>query len=390
MGEGSRLNPQEFRNSPAGRVQFVHDGGYWAYVPNPLPPALTWDDALITQLSAADQALGQLAGLGQLLPNPHILIAPLTRREAVLSSQIEGTQTSLPELYAYEAGQLSFLRDSRDTREVSNYVQALEYGLQRLRELPVSLRLIRELHEKLLTGVRGGQHTPGEFRTRQNYIGPFGCSLQDATFVPPPVREMHSALAALEAYLHQPDNLPALVRLALVHYQFEAIHPFDDGNGRVGRLLLVLLLCAWQVLPEPLLYLSAFFEAHRDEYYDRLLAVSRDGDWNGWLRFFLQGTLEQSLEALKRARQLQELRESYRERLQSSRAAARLLQVVDCLFVRPIVSSDQVAELCALPRISALRYMEMLEQMHLVREITGRARNRLFRADDIYDAVAGD
>ncbi len=382
------MKPQEFHHSPTGNVRFVPQGSYWAYLPNPLPPELTWDTALVAQLSVADQVLGRLAGLGHLLPNPHILIAPLTHREAVLSSQIEGTQATLPELYAYEAGQLSLFRPSSDVREVSNYVQALDYGLLRLRELPVSLRLIRELHEKLLTGVRGEHQTPGEFRRTQNWIGPPGCTLNDATFVPPPVPEMREALATLEAYLHEPSNLPALVRLALVHYQFETIHPFLDGNGRIGRLMLVLLLCAWEVLPQPLLYLSAFFEAHRDEYYARLLSVSRDGDWSGWLHFFLRGVVDQGQDALRRARHLEELRESYRQRLQTSRMAARLLQVVDSLFVRPIVSIDQVAEQCTLPRISALRYLETLRELGLVSEITGRERNRLYRADDIYAAVA--
>jgi Fic family protein len=383
------MDPELFRNSPAGCAVHVTRGDYWAYVPNPLPPTLVWTSELVADLSAADQALGQLAGLGLMLPNPHILIAPFIRREAVLSSQIEGTQASLSDLYAYEAVQLSLFDRPSDVREVHNYVRALEYGLEHLSSLPLSLRLIRELHEHLMAGVRGERQTPGEFRRRQNWIGPPGCTLNDATFVPPPVAEMKQALGAFEEFLQADSRLPSLIRLGLIHYQFEAVHPFLDGNGRVGRLLITLLLCAWGLLPQPLLYLSVYFEAHRQEYYDHLLDVSQRGAWEAWLRFFLRGVAEQSRDAVIRAGRLQVLREQYHRRFQTMRAAARLLQVVDLLFIRPILGIPQVAEALGVSHQSASRYVDTLEAAGVLREITGRARNRVYRADEVLQAVEG-
>jgi Fic family protein len=381
------MDPKTFQDSSAGHALHVARGGYWAFVPNPLPPKLQWTPDLVADLSKADRSLGELAGLGRVLPNPHILIAPFIRREAVLSSQIEGTQASLSDLYAYEAVQLSLFDQSSDVREVHNYVRALEYGMERLSTLPLSLRLIRELHERLMEGVRGEHQTPGEFRRSQNWIGPPGCTLNEATFIPPPAPEINQALDVYERFLHADSPLPPLIRLALIHYQFEAIHPFLDGNGRVGRLLITLLLCAWDLLPQPLLYLSAYFEAHRQEYYDHLLAVSQRGAWEVWLRFFLRGVAEQSRDAVLRAGQLQTLRERYHERFQRMRAAARLLQVVDLLFARPILDISQVAEVLGVSHQSASRYVETLEEEGVLREITGQVRNRVYRADAVLQAI---
>ena len=375
------------KGSPAGRWMHVVSGGYDAFVPDALPPELAWTPELVAELSNADRALGELAGLGRVLPNPHILIAPFIRREAVLSSQIEGTLASLSDLYAYESRQLSFLEQPPDVREVHNYVRAVEHGLDRMQTLPVSLRLIRELHARLMEGVRGEHQTPGEFRRSQNWIGPPGCTLAEAVFVPPPVAEMVEALDSLEKYMHEPSVVPALVRLGLIHYQFEAIHPFLDGNGRVGRLLITLLLCAWQLLPEPLLYLSAYFEAQRQAYYDLLLAVSQEGAWEAWLRFFLRGVAEQGRDAVLRAARLQGLRERYRQRFQGERAAARLLQVVDLLFVRPILDITYVALSLGVSHQSASRYVEALEGAGILREMTGHARNRVYRADEVLEAI---
>jgi Fic family protein len=326
------------------------------------------------------------------LLNPHLLIAPFVRREAVLSSRIEGTQASLSDLYAYEAVQktavqLTMFEPPPDVREVYNYVRALEYGLDRLQSLPLSLRLIREIHARLMEGVRGEHGTPGEFRRSQNWIGPPGCSLQDATYVPPPVSEMEEALGALERFLHQPTDWPPLARLGLVHYQFEAIHPFLDGNGRIGRLLITLLLCAERLLPEPLLYLSAYFESRRQDYYDLLLAVSREGAWETWLVFFLQGVAAQAQDAVARARRLQDLRERYREQFQAERAAGRLLQVVDLLFARPMVTMPQIAEALRVNYATATRYISHLENAAILREVTGQARNRVYRADEVLAAI---
>ena len=262
------------------------------FVPDPLPPQFSWTDRLVRCLSDADRLVGELAGQGAQLPNPHILIRPFVRREAVLSSKIEGTQATLGELLAAEAG-AAVDRSPEDLREVGNYVVALEYGVKRLKSLPLSLRLIRDLHAKLMKGVRGDRATPGEFRKVQNWIGPPGCTQANATYVPPPPGELMTCLGALEQSLHHRD-IPVLVHAAMVHYQFEAIHPFIDGNGRVGRLLTTLMLVERQVMPSPLLYLSAFFEATRQDYYSRLLGVSRDGAWEPWLEYFLNGVARQA------------------------------------------------------------------------------------------------
>ena len=381
------MNPEAFRDSPAGRVVRSVEGGYWTFVPDPLPPKLVWTSRLVTALSDADRALGELSGLGRSIPNPHLLMIPFVRREAVLSSRIEGTQASLSDLYAYEAVQLSLLEQSPDVREVYNYVQALEYGLERLRTFPLSLRLIREIHERLMTGVRGEYQTPGEFRRSQNWIGPPGCTLNDATYVPPPVPEMLETLDALERFLHAPASSPPLARLGLIHYQFEAIHPFLDGNGRVGRLLVTLLLCAWNLLPEPLLYLSAYFVARQQTYYDLLLSVSQQGTWETWLTFFLDGISSQSQDAIVRARRMQDLREDYREQFQTARAAARLLQVVDLLFARPLLTVRQIEDTLGVRTPTAQGYINRLEDAGILREITGQARNRVYQADKVLEAI---
>ena len=390
------MDPNAFRDSPSGKLVRAPTG-YWAFVPHALPPALAWTPALVAALSDADRAVGELAGLGRALPNPHLLITPFVRREAVLSSRIEGTQASLSDLYAYEAvqgtgvdrkaAQLAMFKPPADVREVHNYVRALEHGLARLEELPLSLRLIREIHARLMEGVRGEQGTPGEFRRSQNWIGPPGSALEDAPFVPPPASEMKEALGALERFLHAPSDLPPLARLGLVHYQFEAIHPFLDGNGRIGRLLLTLILCSEALLPEPLLYLSAYFEARRQRYYDLLLAVSQRGAWEAWLVFFLRGVATQAGDAADRGRRLQDLRERYREQFQEERAAGRLLQTVDLLFARPVLTMPQMAGALGVNYATATRYIRRLAEAGLLREITGLARNRVYRADEVLAAI---
>jgi Fic family protein len=379
----------EYFESSAGQVvRTINDA--WAFVPDPLPPTLTWTPELINDLSEADRALGELAGLGRNLVNPNLLIRPFMRREAVLSSRIEGTQTTLTDLYAYEGEQLSLFEPPPDVQEVHNYVQALEYGLNRLQEFPLSLRLIREIYAHLMEGVRGEEMTPGEFRRRQNCIGPPDCSLEEATYVPPPVPQMHEALDAFERFLYDDAGLPPMVRLGLIHYQFEAIHPFLDGNGRIGRLLLTLLLAAWKLLPEPILYVSAYFEAHRRAYYERLLAVSQEGAWEAWLRFFLRGVVDQSQDALVRARRLQDLRERCRAQLQVEQTGARLLQIVDLLFGQPLVTVTRVSEALDVTFASANHYVQQLEEAGILREITGQARNRIYRADEVLAAIERD
>jgi Fic family protein len=376
------MDPNDFSSIAPGRVLRTPKG-YWAFVPNPLPPTIDWSTSLISALGEAERNLGRLASLADTTPSPHILVRPFIHQEAVLSSRIEGTRASLVDLYNYESAQLSFFEDTSDVREVHNYVRAMDFGLERLKTLPVSLRLIREMHRILMEGVRGEHLTPGEFRRSQNWIGPPGSTIESATIVPPPVDEMHKSLDALEKFIHAPSDIPQLVRAGLIHYQFEAIHPFLDGNGRVGRLLVILLLIEWRLISQPLIYLSAFFETHRLDYYDRLLAVSQRGAWENWLLFFLKGISSQSQDAINRIERLGQLQNAYQERLSTERTAARLLQTLDVLFERPILNIRQLEAALDVPYRTAQRYVERLEEIGILREVTGQARNRLYRADEI-------
>ena len=380
------MNIKQFTDQAAGHVVRTAQG-YHAFVPSPLPPKFTWTPSAVSLLSRADRALGELAGIGRALPNPHLLILPFARREAVLSSRIEGTQASLSDLYAYEAAPSPDVIG--DVREVLNYVRALEFGLSRLKDLPMSLRFIREIHERLMCGVRGEQSTPGEFRHSQNWIGPPGCLLNDATYVPPPVEEMRACLDAFERFLHAEYDIPPLVQLALLHYQFEAIHPFIDGNGRVGRLIVVMLLCLWDLLPQPLLYLSAYFEANGQQYYDMLLSVSQQGTWREWVLFFLEGVESQACDAIRRSHRIQDLRREYRKRFQAMRSSTKLLQVVDLLFGAPVLSVNQVKDAVGVSFPSANRYIKQLEDAGIIHEITGQSRNRLYRAEEILSTIEG-
>jgi Fic family protein len=390
------MNPEQFINSSSGRVIQVGQGeiAYWSFVPNPLPPQLDFDSALIRLLSDADRALGELAGLGRALPNPHLLINPFIRREAVLSSRIEGTQADLADLYAFEAGQFELpgfksTPPPADAREVLNYVRALEAGLKRLSELPVSLRLIREAHAQLMEGVRGNQAAPGEFRRTQNWIGAPGCTLNDATYVPPTVDEMQIALDALEKYLHSEAALPPLVRLALIHYQFEAIHPFIDGNGRIGRLLISLLLVHWNLLPLPLLYLSAFFEKHRQDYYDLLMAVSARGAWREWVSFFLRGVAEQARDAVVRAKRLQDLQSEWRHRLVQARTSGLAFSLVDALFDSPVMTIPQAQRQLDVKQYhSARRHIRQLVKLGILKPVDESTYGKTFVAAEILRLIS--
>jgi len=379
------VEPSEFTQDKFGSlVKGPH--GYWAYTPHPLPPDIEITPRLLRELSDADHALGELAGVARTLPNPHLLIGPFVRREAVLSSRIEGTQASFSDLFFFEAASWKE-KEVPDVREVSNYVKALEYGLDRLKDLPVNLRLIKEIHAKLMEGVRGQNQTPGEFRRSQNWIGPPGCKLMDATYVPPPPAEMLEALDSFEKYLHAKSDLPPLVRLCFIHYQFESIHPFLDGNGRIGRLLVTLLLCVDGLLPQPLLYLSAFFERHRDEYYRRLLEISLHGNWMEWIGFFLRGITSQARDAIRRSDLLLSLWKRYRIELQAARASALLLQLVDELFNYPAITNSIAAEKLGVTPRSAQLNIDKLQKANILKEATGRARNRVYIAREIISII---
>jgi len=323
-------------------------------------------------------------GLGRHLPNPHLLIAPYVRREAVLSSRIEGTTTSLAELLLEEVAAGSTRRDPDDVREVRNYVTALEYGVTRLRTLPLSLRLVRELHARLMKGVRGEHATPGEFRRTQNWVGGSRSTRETAVYVPPPPEFLMETLGAWETFLHERGRIPDLVQCALMHEQFEAIHPFLDGNGRVGRLMITLFLIERGRLTQPLLYLSAYIERHRREYYERLQAVRTDGDWTGWLRFLLVGVEEIAREAVGQASRLLGLRERWRERLRNYPKAS---QLIDGLLVNPYMSVARAQRILRVSNPTARQAVARLEKVGMLTEITGREWGRLYLARPILRVI---
>jgi Fic family protein len=375
------MNHADFQVPSAGRV-IQAPGGYEAFVPAPLPPDLVYDSGLVLALSRADAALSELSGLGRQLPNPHLLIAPYLRREAVLSSRIEGTRASLSDLLLDEAD--GERPEDADVREVRNYVDALEYGLQRLRDLPLSLRLVRELHERLMRGVRGDRATPGEFRRSQNWIGPAGSTPATAPYVPPPPAEMMDCLANWEEFLHDRERFPELIQCAVMHEQFEAIHPFLDGNGRVGRLLITLFLVERGRLSQPLLYLSEYIEARRQEYYDFLQGVRTEGDWPGWLHFFLLGVEETARAAVRQASRLMDLRESYRQRLGRKPNALKLL---DELFVNPYLTATRAVRVLGVSDPTARQAIALLRDEDLLSEVTGRSWGRIYLARPILQAI---
>jgi Fic family protein len=354
--------------------------GYAAFIPAPLPPdpPLVLDGPLQALLSRADQAVGRLDGVIQTVPNPDFFVYMYVRREAVLSSQIEGTQSTLEDLLAAELEpQPSWRPLPRDVEEVVNYVRAMNYGLARLSDLPLSLRLITEIHGELLTGVRGSHRRPGEFRESQNWIGPENATLSEATFVPPPVHEMKLALHDFERFLHDRE-LPALVHAGLAHAQFETIHPFLDGNGRVGRLLISFLLVHRGVLHRPLLYLSVYLKRNRAEYYDRLTAIRESGDWEAWLRFFLAGVAQTADDATVTARAILDLREEHRRLIQERLPGVNGLRLLELLFERPLVQVNLVKDKLGIAFVTANKLVEQMESLGLLQEITGRRRDRVF------------
>ena len=380
------------RENAAGRVVRVGSGdlGYEAFVPATLPPRIDLTDELFRALSDADRALGELSGLGRTLSNPDLLINPFIRKEAVLSSKIEGTQATITDLYLFEAGsaQGHVKPAVGDVQEVMNYMAALRYGLDRIDDLPLSARLIRELHKRLMTGVRGQERSPGEFRTSQNWIGAPGSLLADASYVPPPPGEMDECITELERYVHREDDPhPPLVRLGLIHVHFEMIHPFIDGNGRIGRLLTSLLLVHWKLLPVPLLYLSAYLERERNAYYDRLNAVSDHAAWTEWLVFFLRGVAEQSRDATARAKRLQDLQTSWREAVTHARSSALLLRLVDHLFRSPVITVPAVRRLLGVTYPAAKANIEKLIEAGIVEPFDVSSYGRRFWAPQVIRTI---
>ncbi len=366
------------KSRPHGSGRLVAcPGGYEAFVPAPLPPQVELTPRLVRTLSEADRLVGQLAGEGRSLPNPHLLMRPFLAQEAVLSSRIEGTQATLGDLLAADAG-AAVQRSPDDLREVGNYVVALQHGMQRLDSLPLSLRLVRELHARLMEGVRGDHATPGEFRRSQNWIGAPGGTLQSARYVPPPVDELMSCLGQWESFLHD-HTLPPLLQIGMLHYQFEAIHPFLDGNGRVGRLLTTLFLIERGILPTPLLYLSAFFEATRNDYYDRLAAVTNEAAWGEWLEYFLHGVSRMSADALHRAQRINALLTTWRSQV-AGNASRNVTALVDLLAENPFWTINRTAERLGVAFTTAQRAIEKLQSLGILEQVSEARRDRVYCA----------
>lgn len=378
------MDPKDFKPGKNGELIRVGEGplAYWAFVPKPLPPKLKYTAELTKLASQAGMAVGCLKGAGAQLPNPHLLITPYIRREAVSSSRIEGTRSSLSDLFFFEAAP-SDINRKPDVKEVVNYVAAMEYGLRRLEDLPLSIKLVREIHAVLVEGVRGADLTPGELRRSQNWIG--GANLKDALYVPPPHEEVQKALSDLEKFIHSRPDIPPLILAAFIHYQFEAIHPFLDGNGRVGRLLITFFLCESDTLPLPLLYLSGYFERFRSEYNDLLLEVSRAGDWNSWLKFFLTAVVTQAEEAYENTQRLLALRENYRSILRDLGATPSTYDLVDDLFKNPYVTAPRFSGRIGISFPAAQKAINKLVEAGILREITGQSRNRVYLCAEILE-----
>lgn len=379
------MEPQQFTTEQRRHLVRLPDG-IWAFVPPPIPRAVDLPLSLVSELSRADQLLGELNGTGKHLPNPHVLIDPYLRREAVLSSRIEGTQTGLAELLLIEATDTAQGASSEDAREVINYVNALEWGFNELPSLPTSLRLTRELHRRLMSGVRGGDKTPGEFRQFQNFVAAKGTPIHDAAYVPPPTNAMHELLDDWERFLHEDDELPLLIRCALMHAQFESIHPFADGNGRVGRLLIPLMLIERKALAQPLLYVSGSLERRRDDYYAALMKIRLSGDHEPWLRLFLGAVGEQAREAVLGAERLSDLQRRYHERFGKTKSSI-VRPLIDRLFSHIVVSAPTLARAFSVTYVTAQGAIEELVSAGVLKEMTGKRRNRAYYAPEIFSVV---
>jgi len=382
------MDADRYADTPFGTVRRTGGPyGYVAYFPRPIPRHVPISQDNLMRIADAEAALGRLAGAGRLLPVRHLLVRPYLRREAVASTRIEGTQASLLEVFDAEASDQPF---GADVEEVVNYVHAMERGLQRLETLTLSTRLIREMHAVILAGVRGRDRQPGEVRTTQNWIGPAGATMETATFVPPPPDELGRLLTDLERFIHEDPQLPPLVQAALVHYQFETIHPFLDGNGRLGRLLIIFFLVVRDRLPEPLLYLSPYFEARRQQYYDTLQGVREQGEFDQWLGLFLEGVRTQAIDAVVRAERLTDLRERYRASVQAAtRGIAN--QVVELALEQPVLNSRVVEARLGVSRPAALKALRQLEDLGVLVEADGGPRGQLrWRAHEVLSVLTDE
>ncbi len=385
------MRETDFTDTSPGRLvpADTPDGSYWpAFVPNPLPPPINWSNQTVGLLSHADWALSRLDGRGADLPDPHLLIGPMSTREAVASTRIEGGLSDILGLYQYQIDEGN--DEDYHAEEVDNHIKAMRFGIERLKSLPISLRLVREVHEVLMSGVRGQNRRPGEFRMVQAIIsGPIS-GIQNARYVPPPHNEMLPALHTLEEFWHSSSDLPLLVQLALIHYQFEAIHPFEDGNGRTGRLLLTLLLCSRGYLTHPWLYLSDYLDAHRQTYVDLLLGVSLYGDWEQWIEFFLTAIAAVATDAFNRVESLLTVRNDYQNRVRNHRAAGSAFQLIDALFELPFITVSRTSKELSLSHTAAQGHLARLENAGILTPVEGRRRPQLYAAQGILDVITQD
>lgn len=381
------MKQADYQETPAGRpIEVKGPAPYWAYAPARMPRELNLDSEAVVALSRADQALGRLIGVGQILPNPHLVSSAYRRREAISSLAIEGTQASLSDVLSSEAADVSM---SSEVAEVRNYLRAFDHGIRGLHRLPLSLRLIREIHGELMRGVRGQERTPGEFRTSQNWIGQEGTTIENSIYVPPPPDLMIEALGDWESYLHEEDvPIPPLVRCALLHYQFETIHPFLDGNGRVGRLLITFYPVERGVLEEPLLYVSPFFDARRPEYYHSLQGVRERGDFHRWIVFFLAAVESQALDAITRAETLLALQEIFRQGLREAGIKGRAEQLADQLIANPFITTPRSADLLKVTPQGARHVMQQLIRTGIIGYSHNIGRTKVYVASDVLDALA--
>jgi len=381
------MNKEEFEGA-YGEINLREDdkwGTYFAFTPKPLPPTINFDQKLALAISKAERTVGKLSGVGLQLLNANLLIMPYLRKEALSSSRIEGTRISLSDLLLSEAKGTE--EQMPDALEVANYIRAVNFALEKIKDEPIDLELIKEIHRILMQGVRGKDKSPGQYRQIQNWIGPPNCKVQEANFVPPGPKEIIPLMEGMINYLNQDDGMPLLLKCALMHYQFETIHPFSDGNGRIGRALITLYLCKKKIIIKPLLYISGYFEAHKREYTSLLLKTNKDGKFEEWIFFFLEALMIQSEDALQRAIKIQELREEYRKKTQRQSQSNNLLKLIDELFKNPYVRITTIETLLGVTYPTAKRLVETLVTLNILKPNDSSQRNKIYFAHEIFDII---
>lgn len=381
------MEAENYKNAFGKVVQVdgVNGDQYNVFIPNPLPPNIEFDEELVLILSRAEEKLGKLSGICLTLPSPNLLIIPYLRKEAIMSTRIEGTRISMQEVLLSEAKERE--EKTKDAQEVVNYINTVNYALTKIEKSPINVELIKEMHKVLMEGVRGDDKAPGEFREVQNWIGSELSKVSDANFVPPNPEAVPKLMEDLIEYLNTEHNVPVLVRCALMHYQFETIHPFCDGNGRIGRSLITVYLCKKKKIIKPLLYISEFFEKHRLEYNELLLKTGQTGKFEGWIKFFLKAVEVQSEDASVRAHKLLYLRESYRKRVQREAQSSDILNIIDYLFSNPFITVKKAQHILDVTYPTGKKYVEKLAEYEILKEANRLQREKTFVAYEIYEII---